>query len=133
MECTQQECPQLDCPEKDAILENPLDCCKKCPPKKEIFEDVHTVGKTERQILEEGGCKFQKNLYMNGEVWKHRVEPFGEIPCVECSCTVSLIVFTSVIPISYKVKLAACFYSICDIFCSFRMVSPNVVANNAPF
>lgn len=103
VECTKQECPALDCAPEVAVFPKALSCCKVCPPKKEIDPDTindavaQYRGPSESEILSAGGCRFRKELHENGAEWSHRIEPFGYIPCVSCSCMVS-----SLIDISLK-------------------------------
>lgn len=39
-------------------------------------------------MLKEGGCKFQTEVYKNGAEWNPRVQPFGVVNCVLCRCKV---------------------------------------------
>lgn len=98
-ECTREKCAPLNCPSDQAIYPRPLACCKVCPPKKAIDPDtmhddvaqfdLQRQAPSETEVLAAGGCKFREALYKNGEEWSHRIEPFGNIPCVMCSCRVS--------------------------------------------
>ncbi|CAG7818918.1 unnamed protein product [Allacma fusca] len=91
VECTREKCPTLSCAPEEAVYPRALACCKVCPPKKtveEIFMDERDQkkGPSEAEILAAGGCKFRQELHTNGEEWNHRLEPFGFIPCVVCTC-----------------------------------------------
>lgn len=76
----------------------PLSCCKACPPKKEIDPDIindavaqyseQNRGPSEAEVLAAGGCMFRDELRENGAEWNHRMEPFGYIPCISCTCLV---------------------------------------------
>jgi chordin len=102
VECTREKCPTLNCSPEEAVYPRPLSCCKVCPPKKAIDPDTinddvaqfdtqnQNKKPTETEVLGAGGCKFRDELHTNGEEWNHRIEPFGYIPCVVCSCRVSL-------------------------------------------
>ena len=45
--------------------------------------------KTDREVLDEGGCDWRGRVYGNGAAWNPRVLPYGEMKCVECKCKVS--------------------------------------------
>jgi chordin len=44
---------------------------------------------TEEDVLNDGGCRFRDEVFENGALWHPRVEPHGEMKCINCRCKVS--------------------------------------------
>lgn len=95
VECRRITCPPLNCPEKDAYRENALSCCKKCPNvipvKSQVREAPLQLSDqgaklTPKEILANGGCQFQLQVFHNGAEWHPTVQPFGEMKCIRCHC-----------------------------------------------
>lgn len=98
MECTKQTCPALNCPDSEAYRPDPMACCKQCPTapstlapnapvnKELLGEEAQARGETD--ILSSGGCRFKGDVFENGEEWHPRIQPWGEMRCINCNCKV---------------------------------------------
>lgn len=79
-------------------------CCKQCPPtpapttpslallpvnKETLLLDEEAQVRTEIDILSQGGCRFKGDVFENGEEWHPRIQPWGEMRCINCNCKVS--------------------------------------------
>jgi len=101
--CKKEVCPVLtSCQASEAVRVDPLACCKTCPPTIQVVPDpVHArlapdrapgelndMGqeKTSQDILQQGGCAWKGNYHENGDNWHPTVMPWGEMPCVTCTC-----------------------------------------------
>ncbi|XP_019637865.1 PREDICTED: chordin-like [Branchiostoma belcheri] len=106
--CNRVRCPVLRC--KNPIRVSPTDCCKQCPASEaneapgtddvteedwrhvEEESDQSFVWPTETTITgtgtktAQGGCRFGKDAYQNGESWNPKVPPFGVMKCIQCFC-----------------------------------------------
>ena len=45
--------------------------------------------RSEADIVAAGGCRFKGDVFENGEEWHPRIQPWGEMRCINCSCKVS--------------------------------------------
>ena len=116
--CSRQACPRLDCPREQQVRPDDLACCKVgiykgrspsvfdltgffslqvCgpppttkPPKAFDPEQPQDGGveRTDFDVLAEGGCEWKNEVHENGHVWNPRVQPYGEVRCVQCTCKV---------------------------------------------
>lgn len=50
--------------------------------------DQQGRGRTDSDVLDEGGCLFQGEVRENGDHWHPRVEPKGLMTCISCKCKV---------------------------------------------
>ncbi|KAG8193954.1 hypothetical protein JTE90_011504 [Oedothorax gibbosus] len=98
VKCDRIQCPPLTCADKDAYRENSNACCKKCPnavsvkshvivpPSAGHLGDQGGEKMLAREILSLGGCKFNGQVYPNGDEWHPTIEPYGEEKCIKCHC-----------------------------------------------
>mgnify|MGYP003349458494 CR=1 FL=1 len=99
VECTKQTCPALNCPDSEAYRPDPMACCKQCPTapstsapivppanKELLGEEAQARGEVD--ILSSGGCRFKGDVFENGEEWHPRIQPWGEMRCINCNCKV---------------------------------------------
>eukprot|EP00095_Tigriopus_kingsejongensis_P008579 maker-scaffold167_size293163-snap-gene-1.25 protein:Tk08579 transcript:maker-scaffold167_size293163-snap-gene-1.25-mRNA-1 annotation:"short gasrtulation" len=99
VECIQEQCPKLECPKEDHIREDALACCKTCKSVSNSSspydaamefdpEKPQDMGRefTEEDILAMGGCHWKDAVRSNGESWHPQILPYGEYPCVTCTC-----------------------------------------------
>ena len=101
VECTKLTCPPLNCPESEAYRPDPMACCKQCPAAQpattttpannnkdpaELDEQAQARGEVD--ILSSGGCRFKGDVFENGEEWHPRIQPWGEMRCINCNCKV---------------------------------------------
>jgi len=42
----------------------------------------------EADVLAAGGCRFKGDVFDNGEEWHPRIQPWGEMKCINCNCKV---------------------------------------------
>ncbi|XP_032781634.2 dorsal-ventral patterning protein Sog [Daphnia magna] len=102
VECTKLTCPPLSCPESEAYRPDPMACCKQCPAapatttpsaaalsqmlanKELLGEEAQIRGEVD--ILSSGGCRFKGDVFENGEEWHPRIQPWGEMRCINCNC-----------------------------------------------
>ncbi|XP_057374741.1 dorsal-ventral patterning protein Sog-like [Daphnia carinata] len=102
VECTKLTCPPLSCPESEAYRPDPMACCKQCPAapatttpsaaalsqmlanKELLGEEAQVRGEVD--ILSSGGCRFKGDVFENGEEWHPRIQPWGEMRCINCNC-----------------------------------------------
>lgn len=101
VECTKLTCPPLNCPESEAYRPDPMACCKQCPPaptttapssvavsiNKDMAGEEAQI-RNEADILSSGGCRFKGDVFENGEEWHPRIQPWGEMRCINCNCKV---------------------------------------------
>ena len=79
-------------------------CCKQCPTpattpvstivSTAVTKDSLILGeeaqmRSEADIVAAGGCRFKGDVFENGEEWHPRIQPWGEMRCINCSCKVS--------------------------------------------
>lgn len=87
--CTRITCQPLSCAEKDAYREHHMACCKVCP-RVEVEENEGQGDQGQQKSSEEeisyGGCRFRNEVVPNGKEWHPRVQPFGEMQCITCTC-----------------------------------------------
>jgi len=101
VECTKLTCPALSCADSEAYRPDPMACCKQCPsqpttpPTTAISatatKDILILGEEaqmrgESDILSSGGCRFKGDVFENGEEWHPRIQPWGEMRCINCNC-----------------------------------------------
>jgi len=103
VECSKLTCPPLSCPDSEAYRPDPMACCKQCPPtpapttpasalapasvnKETLLLDEEAQVRTEIDILSLGGCRFKGDVFENGEEWHPRIQPWGEMRCINCNC-----------------------------------------------
>ena len=113
VECTKLTCPLLTtCTESEAYRPDPMACCKQCPTPTTaspavgsgsgvgsaaaaagyaaaglLGEEAQVRGETD--ILLSGGCRFKGDVFENGEEWHPRIQPWGEMRCINCNCKVN--------------------------------------------
>jgi chordin len=95
-------CPALSCQEGEAYRPDPMACCKQCPAapatttqstaallanKELLGEEAQARGEVD--ILSSGGCRFKGDVFENGEEWHPRIQPWGEMRCINCNCKVT--------------------------------------------
>ena len=100
VECSKLTCPVLSCPDSEAYRPDPMACCKQCPaptpaPSSTISSLIvkdtlgeEAVARGEADILSSGGCRFKGDVFENGEEWHPRIQPWGEMRCINCNCKV---------------------------------------------
>jgi chordin len=105
VECTKLTCPALvNCSESEAYRPDPMACCKQCPTPTAtpsitpspvaaaaaaaglLGEEAQARG--EADVLASGGCRFKGDVFENGEEWHPRIQPWGEMKCINCNCKV---------------------------------------------
>ena len=106
VECTKLTCPALSCADSEAYRPDPMACCKQCPsqpttpPTTAISatatKDILILGEEaqmrgESDILSSGGCRFKGDVFENGEEWHPRIQPWGEMRCINCNCKVGAV------------------------------------------
>lgn len=122
VECTKLTCPPLNCPESEAYRPDPMACCKQCPAapatttpsttalilssnnKEALLLGEEAQARGEVDILSSGGCRFKGDVFENGEEWHPRIQPWGEMRCINCNCKVK----HSFISYIYLFKLNGC-------------------------
>lgn len=77
-------------------------CCKQCPTapatttpsalmmtnNKDTLVGEEAQARGEVDILSSGGCRFKGDVFENGEEWHPRIQPWGEMRCINCNCKV---------------------------------------------
>ena len=106
VECNKLTCPPLSCSESEAYRPDAMACCKQCPSvalttttpvsalpvnKEMLLLDEEAQVRTEIDILSLGGCRFKGDIFENGEEWHPRIQPWGEMRCINCNCKVNSI------------------------------------------
>ncbi|CAL1275329.1 unnamed protein product [Larinioides sclopetarius] len=98
VKCERITCPPLTCSEKESYRDNPNACCKKCPtspilksevivpPSSGHLGDQGREKMIAKEILANGGCKYQDQVHPNGDEWHPIVKPYGIERCVKCHC-----------------------------------------------
>lgn len=98
--CPRTQCPPLSCSEKVAYRPDKKACCKVCPQIIERTKPVRSGNPDEmgdqgsssgtlrspQAILENGGCKYNGNVYENGQDFHPILASHGEQKCVKCTC-----------------------------------------------
>lgn len=118
-------------------------CCKQCPAapatttpsaaalsqmlanKELLGEEAQIRGEVD--ILSSGGCRFKGDVFENGEEWHPRIQPWGEMRCINCNCKV-------LYPITKHLtnKTNICTRYFWGWFNQFRMVKSSANGRNAP-
>ncbi|XP_053657899.1 dorsal-ventral patterning protein Sog [Anopheles marshallii] len=101
VKCARAQCPPLPCSDKVAYRPDKKACCKVCPqvkepkvPKKVGRQDVQydeagsAVGtlRSPQAILAAGGCRYEENIYENGQEYHPILATHGEEKCIKCRC-----------------------------------------------
>uniref|UniRef100_A0A182TCJ8 VWFC domain-containing protein n=1 Tax=Anopheles maculatus TaxID=74869 RepID=A0A182TCJ8_9DIPT len=107
IKCARAQCPPLPCSDKVAYRPDKKACCKVCPQVKEpkVPKKVH-AGRQDVQydeagssagtlrspqaILAAGGCRYEENIYENGQEYHPVLATHGEEKCIKCRCKVSI-------------------------------------------
>uniref|UniRef100_A0A182N420 Short gastrulation n=1 Tax=Anopheles dirus TaxID=7168 RepID=A0A182N420_9DIPT len=99
--CARAQCPALPCSDKVAYRPDKKACCKVCPQVKEpkVPKKAHSTGVQEDEpvsasgtlrspqtLLEAGGCRFEDNIYENGQEYHPILATHGEEKCIKCRC-----------------------------------------------
>ena len=53
-----------------------------------LGEEAQARGEVD--ILSSGGCRFKGDVFENGEEWHPRIQPWGEMRCINCNCKVNI-------------------------------------------
>ncbi|XP_053678885.1 dorsal-ventral patterning protein Sog [Anopheles nili] len=103
VKCARAQCPPLPCSERVAYRPDKKACCKVCPqvkepkiPKKTAvprpdvqYDEAGTSVNTTpspQAILAAGGCRYEENIYENGQEYHPILATHGEEKCIKCRC-----------------------------------------------
>ncbi|XP_052873639.1 dorsal-ventral patterning protein Sog [Anopheles cruzii] len=107
VKCSRAHCQPLTCSEKVAYRPDKKACCKVCPQvkepkvskkglqnnresnKDELQDEAGSVIGTLRSaqtILAAGGCRYDENIYENGQEYHPILATHGEEKCIKCRC-----------------------------------------------
>uniref|UniRef100_A0A1S4G9Q5 Uncharacterized protein n=1 Tax=Anopheles gambiae TaxID=7165 RepID=A0A1S4G9Q5_ANOGA len=103
VKCARAQCPPLPCSDKVAYRPDKKACCKVCPQVKEPKVSKRTHGarpdvqydeaggsagtlRSPQAILAAGGCRYEENIYENGQEYHPILATHGEEKCIKCRC-----------------------------------------------